>query len=189
MGRPYHAAMPVGPALCLLLIVATLGLSGCLGSAFGVLTSPATVAAGAASGVGNRAFAGSINPISDIDRILAANPEAANRGELGALRDSLAADGGSTARAPTPTTAKEFDRHAQIPKPLRGDQVALETTAATGTTHGPAQRMEAKPFASARTSSLTPDVRRWYDIPITPVRLDQPTDSRRISREGERGGR
>ena len=59
---------------------------------------------------------------------------------------------------------------------------------ATGAIHGPLQRVEPKPFTTARTSSIRPEVRRWYDLPTRPVRLHSDT-SRRGTRDGADGGR
>lgn len=165
--RPVQILASVG------LAAALLGLGGCLGSAIGVLAAPQSVAAGAVGGLGTRLLNAGGGPVSDLDRILAAHPEAANTGELSALRNSLLDQGipveGTSASDTAP--ADEFDRHAQNPRRLRADRVALEPQVATGTRRGPAQRVESKPFANARTSRIPASVRRWYDIPITPVRL------------------
>ncbi len=183
--------MRAGPASgFVLLALATAGLGGCLGSAVGVLTTPASVAARTAGGVGTRVLNAGGGPVSDLDRILAAHPEAANSGELHALRDSLL-DQGMTEHgqaAPPAAPRDEFDRHARHRRAPR-DQIRLERPAATGTRQTPPQREEPTPFANARTSSIPPDVRRWYNIPFTPVRITPMDDGRRARRDPDRGGR
>ena len=180
-----RAAYPV------LIAAAALGLGGCLGSAVGVLTAPVSMASGAVGNVGTQALNAGGGPVSDIDRILTAHPDAANSGELSALRSSLLEQGLADPGAPAAavTHADEFDRHARRSKRLRSDRPALDPPLVTGAVQGPLQREESKPFATARTSSLAPQVRRWYDIPITPIRITQLNDGRRASRDAERGGR
>ena len=151
-----------------------------------MVTAPVDVAAGAVTGAGSQVLGAGGGPVSDIDRILAKHPDAANSDELSALRQSLMeqgiADPGSAAPGKAPN---EFDRHAKRSRRLRADRPTLDRPHATGTQHGPPQRVEPKPFATARTSSIKPEVRRWYDTAVKPVRI-APKDSDRRADRGTR---
>jgi hypothetical protein len=180
--------MRAASALRLVLLAAAAGgLGGCLGSALGVVTAPVSTAAGAASGVGSKVINAGGGPISDLDRIIARNPEAANAEELRQLRESLANQGmGGPSGPPAAAPVDEFDRHARQPRRRTADRIELKPRAATGTREGPTQREEPTPFANARTSSIDPEVRRWYDVQIAPVRLGPAFDGRRGGREPDR---
>jgi hypothetical protein len=172
----------------LLVALAVAGaLGGCLGSMVGAVAAPELMAASAVSGAGSRTLGlGAADPVSDLDRIIATHPDAGNRDELSALRDDLLQQGhggGGSGAASGSAEIDEFDRHAPPGRRRRGDRPRLAQPIATGERTGADQREEPVPFATARTSALPPNVRRWYDIPITPIRIGpMPGEDRRANR-------
>lgn len=147
-------------------------LNGCLGRAVGALVAPQTLAAEVAYSVANQGTAAveAATTTADIDRILAANPEAANSAELLALRGELAQ---RTLPATAPSSAvgaslpKDFERRGQVTGEAKGTTLLVEQRVVEDLRTFPG-RAEAAPFTTARTSSIPPARPRIYQYGWNP---------------------
>jgi len=197
----------------LLVVFSTVCLcSGC-GSVIGVLMAPQNVAASAAGNLANNAGSAmqaaspsldSAGAVSDIDRILNENPNAANRGELLRLKQDLQAqsEGVTASRPPKARFASDIERndfdrrhHVREPAPqaitpVRGEILELNPKppghdlAIDGPRYlgaNPDDRhAETKPFHKARASSLDDWQPRIYSVPMSmPAPLSDDVASQR----------
>jgi len=177
---------------------------GCFGSMIAALTAPESVIASTATALVDQGAAAinganqAANTVSDIDRILSANPDAVNHGELMALRDELGSrsipeSGKRKGIAPPPD---EFDRRLppsirdhhysvgqnqgfrQIGQENQGTTLSIEREVVNDLAIKTG-RHEVRPFAAARTSSIPPARESIYQYswnanprPLTDERRD-----------------
>lgn len=170
----------------LVIAAGTLGSSGCLQTLVGAMIAPESVAMAGASG-GVNALASTISgqdvgsltdaasTASDIDRILAAHPDAVNRPELEALREELkmksTPGAGKSHRdgaaALEPDRLAEWDRRVAVPidQDIQIDAFVIET--APLRKRGPPKGPEAFP----EPTNLDAWQPQWHVIDTDPVRL------------------
>ncbi len=162
-----------------------LGSAGCLQTLVGAMIAPESVAAAGASG-GVNALASAVSgedlgsmtdvasTAADIDRILAAHPDAVNRPELEALRDELkmksmpeAAHHREGSAAAEPDRLAERDRRVTVPidHDMQPDALVIETPPPRK--RGPSKGPEAFP----EPTNLDCWQPQWHVLDTEPVRL------------------
>ncbi|MBA3699058.1 MAG: hypothetical protein H0W78_09405 [Planctomycetes bacterium] len=159
--------------------------SGCTNSILGVLLAPEGVIAGTASGLaeaGAQTLSGASlddlsdlgNTVTELDRIIAENPDAVNADQLRGMRDHLkknatAADSGPDQRRPL----------REAPAPRRPSDAKLPVRKSDNLTIQPPgegmviRRAYPRPDTLPDGSSLRPDPTPVHTMSLRPVRLSR----------------